>query len=122
MGTQNIDSVSTAIGAGSLGFGVLATVSPKVLRRAYGDATSSGGALDYFGRAWGTRTAVLGALMLMASSDDERRRLAGLAAAMNAIDSVAAFGARDMAGTTRVMAGLTSAGFAAAAGYVATNV
>jgi uncharacterized membrane protein (UPF0136 family) len=121
MGTQNIDSVRTAIGAGSLGFGVLATLSPKVLRRAYGDSTSSGGALDYFGRTWGTRTAVLGALTLMASSDAERTRIAGLAAAMNAADSLAAFSARDMPGRTRVMAGLTSAGFAAAAGYVALN-
>ena len=89
MATQNTDSVRTAIGAGSLGFGVLATLSPRVLRRAYGDPASSGGALDYFGRTWGTRTAVLGALTLMASSDEEvgaaggagrgheRRRLVG---------------------------------------------
>lgn len=121
MGDQDIDTVRTAIGAGSLGFGVLASLSPSLLRRAYGDSASSGGALDYFGRTWGTRTAVLGALTLTASSPEERRRLAGLAAAMNALDSLAAFGARGMPGRTRVMAGLTSAGFAAASGYVAMN-
>ena len=121
MATQNIDSVRTAIGAGSLGFGVLATLSPKVLRRAYGDSSSNGGALDYFGRTWGTRTAVLGALTLLASSDEEVARLSALAAAMNAADSLAAFSARGMPGRTRVMAGLTSAGFAVASGYVAAN-
>lgn len=121
MGNQNVDSVFKAVGAGSLGFGVLAMLTPSALRRAYGDSTSSGAALDYFGRTWGTRTAVLGALTLMATSDEERTRLAGLAAAMSAVDSLAAFSARDMPGTTRVMAGLTSAGFAAASGYVAIN-
>jgi len=121
MGTQNIDMVGKGIGMGSLGFGVIATLAPGVLRRAYGNASASGGALDYFGRTWGTRTAVLGALMLTASSDEERKRLAGLTAAMNAVDSVVAFSTGDMPGTSRVMAGLTSAGFAAASGYVAAN-
>ena len=121
MSTQNIDSVRKAIGVGSLGFGVLAMLTPRTLRRAYGDSTSSGGALDYFGRTWGSRTAALGALTLMASSDTERTHVANLAAAMNAVDSLAAFTAHDMPGSTRVMAGLTSAGFAAASGYVAVN-
>ena len=104
MSTQNIDAVRKAIGVGSLGFGVLAMLTPRTLRRAYGDSTSSGGSLDYFGRTWGSRTAVLGALTLMASSDAERTHVANLAAAMNAVDSLAAFTAQDMPGSTRVMA------------------
>jgi hypothetical protein len=122
MADQTLDTVTRAIGVGSLGFGALATVAPGALRRAYGDSTTGGGSLDYFGRTWGTRTAVLGALTLMASSDAERKRIATLAAAMNAVDSLAAFGAKGMPATTRVMAGLTSAGFAVAAGYVAVNL
>lgn len=117
----SVDTVGRAIGIGSLGFGALATVAPGALRRAYGDSEPGGGALDYFGRTWGTRTAVLGALTLMASSDDERRRIAWLAAGMNAVDSLSAFRAKGMPGATRVMAGLTSAGFAAGAAYVAMN-
>ena len=117
---ESVDKVAQAIGMGSLGFGLLATAAPGALRRAYGDK-SSGGSLDYFGRMWGTRTAVLGALTLMAGSDEERRRIATLAAAMNAVDSLAAFRAKGVPGATRVMAGLTSAGFAGAAAYVATN-
>lgn len=58
--------------------------------------------------------------MLTATSDEERARLAGLTAAMSATDSVLALSA-DLPGTSRVMAGLTSAGFAAASGYVALN-
>jgi hypothetical protein len=86
----------------------------------YGDK-SSGASLDYFGRMWGSRTAVLGALTLLASSDEERRRIAMLGAGMNAVDSLAAFRAQGVPAATRVMAGLTSAGFAGAAAYVAMN-
>ena len=68
MSTQNIDSVRKAIGVGSLGFGVVAMLTPRTLCRAYGDSTSSGGALDYFGRTWGSRTAVIGSLTRVASS------------------------------------------------------
>ena len=121
MADASVDTVGRAVAAGSLGFGLLATVAPGALRKAYGDGTSSGGSLDYFGRTWGTRTAVLGALTLMASSDDERKRIAGLAAAMNAVDAITAFRAEGMPAMTRTMAGLTSAGFAVAAGYMAVN-
>jgi hypothetical protein len=121
MADQTVDTVGTAIGVGSLGFGLMATLAPGALRKAYGDSRSSGGSLDYFGRTWGTRTAVLGALTLMSSSDEERKRIAGLAAGMNAVDAVAAFRAEGMPGATRMLAGLTSAGFAAAAAYVAMN-
>ena len=116
------DTISKGIGLGSVGFGVIATLAPGALRAAYGDRGSSGGSLDYFGRTWGTRTAVLGALTLMASSDEERKRIAMLAAGMNAVDSIAAFRSDGMPASTRSMAGLTSAGFAAAAAYVAMNL
>ena len=119
---SNIHTIGKAIGAGSLAFGIFATLSPAGLRRTYGDSVSSGGSLDYFGRTWGTRTAVLGALSLMAESDAERKRIANLAAAMNAVDSLVAFGTTGIPGTTRVMAGVTSAAFAATGAYYATNL
>ena len=121
MADQTVDTVTQAIGVGSVGFGLLATVAPGALRRAYGDKSSGEGALDYFGRTWGTRTAVLGALTLMATSDAERKRIATLAAVMNGLDSLAGFRAKGMPGITRAMAGLTSGAFAVAAGYVAVN-
>ena len=121
MADLSVDTVARGIGIGSLSFGLLATVAPGALRTAYGDSSPGGGALDYFGRTWGTRTAVLGALSLMASSGEERRRIARLAASMTAIDSLSAFRATGMPGVTRAMAGLTSAGFAGASMYVAMN-
>ncbi len=121
MADQTVETLTKAVGAGSLAFGVLATFAPGALRAAYGDGASSGGSLDYFGRTWGTRTAVLGALVLSSGSATERKRIAGLAAGMNVIDSIAAFRAAGMPAATRAMAGLTSAGFAVASGYVAMN-
>lgn len=113
------DTLAKVIGGSSIGFGVMATLAPGVLRKIYG-SSAQGAELDYFGRMWGTRTTVLGALTLT-SSGAERQRLAGMAAAMNAVDSLAAFSASGAPGKTRVMAGLTSGTFAVAAGYLAAN-
>jgi hypothetical protein len=117
----NVDTVVKAVGAGSLAFGVVGTLVPGTLRRTYGDGASSGASLDYFGRTWGTRTAVLGALALMASSAEERKRIATLAAAMNAVDALVALSADGLPRTTRVMAALSSGAFSVAAGYAAAN-
>jgi hypothetical protein len=122
MSNETMDKTAQAIGWGSLGFGLLGVVAPGALRGAYGDKVSSGGALDYFSRTWGTRTAVLGALNLMATSDEERKRIATLAAAMNAVDSLVALREDGMPASTRAMAGLTSAGFSVASAYVAMNL
>ena len=122
MTDSTVDTLVKGIGFGSLGFGLMGMAAPGALRAAYGDKKSSGGSLDYFGRTWGTRTAVLGALTVMAGSDEERKRIAGLAAAMNTVDSLAALRNDELPAVTRRMAALTSAGFAVAAGYVAMNL
>src|SRR5688572_26629991 len=122
MADQTLNAVARAIGVGSLGFGALATVTPGAFRQAYGDTTDGSGSLDYFGRTWGTRTATLGALTLMASSDAERKRIAALATAMNAVDFLAAFRAEGVPTRARTMAALTSAAFAVASGYVAASL
>ena len=114
-------AVSRAIGMASLGFGALATVAPGAFRQAYGDTTDASGSLDYFGRTWGTRSTAIGVLTLMASSDAERKRIATVTAAMNAVDSLAAFQARDVPTRTRTLAALTTATFAIASGYVAAT-
>ena len=116
------ETIARATGLGSLGFGVVAMLAPGALRRTYGDKASSGGALDYFGRTWGTRTAVLGALVLTAKTDDEKKRLASMSAVMNAVDAISAFRGQDMPASTKMMAGLTSAGFAASSAYIASQV
>lgn len=121
MSSATTDKATQALGWGSLVFGVMGTVAPATLRRAYGDRMSSGGSLDYFSRTWGTRTAVLGALTLMATSEEERKRIAALAAAMNAVDSLTAFREDRLPSMTRTMAGATSAGFSAMAAYVAMS-
>jgi hypothetical protein len=61
MTDSTVQALGKANGAGALAFGIFAVMSPRALRRTYGDSTSSRGSLDYFGRTWGTRTAVLGA-------------------------------------------------------------
>jgi hypothetical protein len=122
MTDSTMQSIARATGAGSLAFGVVAMLSPGALRRTYGDRVSSGGALDYFGRTWGTRTAVLGALVLTSKTDEEKKRLAYFSAAMNAIDAISAFRGDGMPTSTKVMAGVTSAGFAASSVYIATSM
>ena len=122
MASSNVDQVAKAVGAGSVAFGVLAALSPSTLRRSYGDKTAGSGSLDYFGRTWGHRTAVLGALFMAASSEEERKRIATYSAAMNALDTLAALRANDLAAVTKVGAAFTSAAFSAAGAYVAANL
>ena len=123
MSDAKLETIGRATGVGSLGFGVIAVLAPGALRATYGDKASQGGALDYFGRTWGTRTAVLGALVLTSKSDEEKKRIASMSAAMNAVDALSAFmGSKEMPASTRVMAGLTSAGFAGASAYLAANI
>ncbi len=120
MATSNVDSIVKAVGAGSVGFGVFALAAPGAFRRTYGDR-SSGSSLDYFGRTWGTRTVVLGALILMASSDEERKRISSVASAMNAVDALVAF-RTDLPRSTRYAAALSSGAFSAAGAYAASNL
>ncbi len=114
------EAVNQVLAVGALGFGVLAVLAPGGLRRMYGmDAESS--ELTYFGRMWGSRTAAIGGLALAARDEEDRRRLAVMAVAMNGADALFAAATPGLPARTRVMATLTSAGFAAAAGYALTE-
>jgi hypothetical protein len=117
-GEITAEQVTTLLAAGSLGFGVIGALAPATLRRAYGmGAADPDGGLTYLGRMWGSRTAVLGAMALAAKSPEDQRRLATLAAAMNAFDALAAAGTASLPTRTRVMGAMTSGFFAAAAAY-----
>ncbi len=118
---ESIEQVNRAMAYGALGFGVAAIVAPRGLRRLYGmDADSS--ELTYFGRMWGTRTAVIGALAMAAADadDDMQRRLATLSAGMNGLDALTAATTRGLPARARVMGAVTSGAFAVAAAYAAT--
>ncbi len=106
--------VNQVLALGALSFGGFAILAPGALRRLYGMDVDSP-ELTYFGRMWGTRTAAIGALAYAATTDDERSQLASVAAAMNSADAFFAATTRGLPGRTRVMAGLTSAAFAAGA-------
>jgi hypothetical protein len=115
----NVDSLRTFIGVGSLGFGALALLSPGTLNKVYGMDDDSP-SLAYLGRMWGSRTALLGALTLTAGAEEQQRLALG-GAALNSVDTLSVLATSGLSGRTRVMAGLTTAAFAAAAAYVAAN-
>ena len=83
--------------------------------------TAGGPELTYLGRMWGTRSAVLGALVLAAPTAQDRKRIATMAAAMNTLDALTAATTVGLPTSTRTMGALTSGGFAAAAAYAMMN-
>lgn len=122
-GDISAEQVTTFLGAASLGFGAAGMLAPTMLRRVYGVPGSEDGrnaGLVYLGRMWGSRTAVIGALALAASTKEDRKRVLTLAAGMNAFDAVVAATARSLPPRPRVMGALTSGFFAAASAYGST--
>jgi len=111
------DTLRTAIGAGSLGFGLVAILAPATLAKTYGMNGDSAD-MHYMGRAWGSRTALLGALSLTAGPEEQQRLAVG-AAALNAVDTLAVLATSGLPARTKAMASLTSAAFCAASVYVA---
>jgi hypothetical protein len=115
---SSADTVRTAIGASSLGFGALAVVAPLALAKVFGMGSQPTPDSYYLGRTWGSRTALLGVLSLTAGPEESRRLAVG-AAALNALDAAVALTTAGFSMRTRVAAGLTSASYCAAAVYVA---
>ncbi|MEO7197563.1 MAG: hypothetical protein ABIZ50_03745 [Solirubrobacterales bacterium] len=114
----NIDDKALLDGLswGAIGFGALATLTPRVFEGVYGLRDTD--QLRIMTRLWGTRTAVLGVVLLQAD-DDDRHDIAMLAAAMNAVDALCvAFAGSEVKKRSRVMGALTSAAFAAGYGSV----
>lgn len=85
MQTQQLERVINGAG---LAFGVLGAVAPKAFLRGYG-APPEDPMLGYMTRLWGTRTAALCTLGLLAGDDaSARRRWTAVAVGMNALDTL----------------------------------
>jgi hypothetical protein len=112
---SDADDILKAVGVGSVAFGAMAALTPRLFLGMYGvpDAAS----VRTMTRLWGTRTAVLGALVFTLDGAEDRRRLMTMSAAMNAADAGLVAGAQGLPVRARVLGSLTSAGFAAALGY-----
>lgn len=120
MAGTNHDTVANAVAGGALAFGAAGLAAPQLLIGTYGLPNT--GPFRFLARLWGTRTATLGALALMQPAA-QRRPFYAAAAAMNAVDAAVALGAgRDVSTRTKVMAAVTSASFAAAAGALAADL
>jgi hypothetical protein len=105
-------TLSQGLAWGAVGFGVFAALAPRAFESVYG--LRDNGDLRVMTRLWGSRTLVLGVVLLNADQD-ARKQLAGLAAAMNAADALVIAGAGpEVNKRSRVLGSLTSAAFAGA--------
>ena len=109
------EDIQKAVGAGSLAFGAVATLTPRVFLAMYGVPDEA--SVRTMTRIWGTRTAALGALMFSVEGAENKRRMLTVAAAMNAADAALVAGSRGAPARARVLGSLTSAGFAGALAY-----
>lgn len=115
------DTIGTAVAAGAVGFGAAGLLAPKLVVRTYGLPDT--GPFRFLTRLWGTRTAALGALMLIEGNPRSRRNLVLVAAAINAVDAGVALSAGpDLTTRTKLMAAATSGTFALAAGALAAGL
>jgi hypothetical protein len=111
------DDVLKAVGIGSVAFGVVAALTPRLFLGLYGVPDEPG--VRTMTRLWGTRTAVLGAMALTLQGAQDKQRVVSMTAAMNIADAALVATAGGISGRSRVLGSLTSAGFAGALAYVA---
>lgn len=110
------DDIQKAVGVGSLAFGAVAALTPRLFLGMYGVSDDAG--VRTMTRLWGTRTAVLGALTFTLEGTENKKQLMTLTAAMNAADAAMVAAAGGLPARTRVLGSLTSAGFAGALAYL----
>lgn len=109
------DDIGKSVGVASIAFGAVAALTPRLFLGLYGVPNEAN--VRTMTRLWGTRTAVLGALVLTLDRAEDQQKLMTMAAAMNATDAVMVATARGIPGRARTLGSLTSAGFAAALAY-----
>jgi hypothetical protein len=109
------EDIQKAVAIGSVAFGAVATVAPRLFLGMYGVPDEP--PVRTMTRLWGTRTAVLGGLMFALEGAQDQQRLMSAATAMNAADTVLVASARGVPLRARVLGSLTSAGFAGALAY-----
>jgi hypothetical protein len=116
MADADVDAIRKGLSYGAIGFGVVATLAPRVFAGVYG--LKGDGNLRAMIRLWGTRTALLGGLGATATDPAVQRTLMTAATALNVADAVITLKAgSDVALRSRLMGSATSAGFAAAGAY-----
>lgn len=108
--------IEKAVGAGSVAFGAVAALTPRVFLGMYGLPDEAN--VRTMTRLWGTRTAVLGSLVFTLDGPENRRSLMTMAAAMNAVDALVVGSAGGVSTRTRILGSLTSAGFAGVLAYM----
>ena len=112
------DDIRKAVGYGAIGFGVLATLTPRLFLGIYGIPDENN--VRLMTRVWGTRTTLLGALTLVLRDTEDRRTLMTAAAAMEAVDTLLISTSRAPT-RTRVIGAATTATFAAATAYAVSG-
>ena len=110
------DDIQKAVGVGSVAFGAVAALAPRLFLGMYGVPNEAN--VRTMTRLWGTRTAVLGALVFTLEGTENKRKMMTLTAAMNAADAAMVAAADGVPARARVLGSLTSAGFAGALAYV----
>ena len=109
------DDIQKAVGVGSVAFGAIAALTPRLFLGMYGVPDEAN--VRTMTRIWGTRTAVLGALVFTLEGTENQEKLMTMSAAMNAADAVMVAAAGGVPVRARVLGSLTSAGFAGALAY-----
>jgi hypothetical protein len=107
--------IQKAVGVGSLAFGAIAVLTPRLFLSMYGVPDEAN--VRTMTRLWGTRTAVLGGLMLTLDGTTNNRKMMTMAAAMDATDAVMIAVAGGAPARARVLGTPTSAGFGGALAY-----
>ncbi|MCA1783499.1 MAG: DUF4267 domain-containing protein [Dermatophilaceae bacterium] len=108
--------IQKAVGVGSLAFGAIAALTPRLFLGMYGVPDEAN--IRTMTRIWGTRTAALGALVFTLEGSEDMKKLASVNAAMNATDAVMIAASGGIPTRARVLGSLTSAAFAGALAYV----
>lgn len=114
------DQVRQGLAMGAIGFGALAVAAPRVFTALYGLTGNPN--VRAMTRLWGTRTAVLGAVMFTAKSPEEQRKLSIMGTAMTALDTmISATAGPEVSARGKILGTATSAAFTAAGAYVLTQ-
>lgn len=110
------EQLERGLAVAALGFGAVATLTPRVFTGVYGLGGDPG--VLGLARLWGTRTAVLGGLAL-AADDEARGAMMPWLAGMNLADAVLTARADGISARTRTLGTLSSLAFAGAMGWCA---
>lgn len=111
------EQVRQGIAMGSVGFGALAIAAPRVFTAVYGLTANPN--VRAMTRLWGTRTAMIGAVLLSTENAEDQRRLTMLGTAMSALDAlICATAGPDVSARGKILGTTTSAAFTAAGAYV----